>query len=83
MSKYPWNDHENETKRRELNRRIFLIILETLQYLAGQEFDVRGDDDDESNFIQLLRLQRHSLNSKISYQKRYKDILVMMFRMRL
>ena len=38
---------ENEKKYRELNRRIFLTILETL----------RGDDDDESNFFQFLRLQ--------------------------
>ena len=48
---------ENEKKRRKLNRRIFLTILETLQYLARQGLAVRGDDDDESNFIQLLRLQ--------------------------
>ena len=48
---------ENQKKRRELNRRIFLTILETLQYLARQGLAVRGDDDNESNFIQLLRLQ--------------------------
>ena len=48
---------ENEKKRRELNRRIFLTILETLQYLARQGLVVRGNDEDESNFIQLLRLQ--------------------------
>ena len=42
---------KNEKKRRELNRRIFLTILETLQYLARQGLSVRGDDDDESNFI--------------------------------
>ena len=48
---------KNEKKRRELNRRIFLTILETFQYLARQGLAVRSDDDDESNFIQLLRLQ--------------------------
>ena len=48
---------ENEKKRRELNRRIFLTILEIFQYLSCQWLAVRGDDDDESNFIQLLRLQ--------------------------
>ena len=48
---------ENEKKYRELNRRIFLTILETLQYLSRQGLAVRGDDDDESNFIQLLKLQ--------------------------
>ena len=55
---------ENEKKRRELNRRVFLTILETLQYLARQRLVVRGNDDDESNFN-----QRHSLNSQIGYQK--------------
>ena len=48
---------ENEKKRRELNWRIFLTILETLQYLVRQGLAVRGDDDGRSNFIQLLRLQ--------------------------
>ena len=46
-----------EKKRRELNRRTFLTILETLQYLARQRLAVRGADDDKSNFIQPLRLQ--------------------------
>ena len=40
--------NENEKKCRELNRRIFLAILETLQYLARQGLAVRGDDDKES-----------------------------------
>ena len=48
---------ENEKKHRELNWRIFLTILETLQYLARQGLAVQGENDDESNFIQLLRLQ--------------------------
>ena len=48
---------ENEKKRRDLNRRIFLTILEALHNLARQELAVRGNDDGKSNFIQLLRLQ--------------------------
>ena len=48
---------KNEKKRRELNRRIFLTILETLQYLARQGLSVRGDDDDESNFISLTAIR--------------------------
>ena len=48
---------ENEKKRTELNRRIFLGILETLQYLTREGLAVQGDDGDKSNFIQLLRLQ--------------------------
>ena len=45
-----------EKKRRELDRRIFLTILGTFQYLARQRLAVPGNDDDESSFIQLLRL---------------------------
>ena len=48
---------ENEKKHMELNRRIFLTLLETWLYLARQGLAVRGYDDNESNFIQLLRLQ--------------------------
>ena len=48
---------ENEKKHRELNRRIFLTLLETWQYLTRQGLTVRGYDDNESSFIQLLRLQ--------------------------
>ena len=47
---------QNAKKRRELNRHIFLTILETLQYLALLGLAVQGDDDDESNFIQLRKL---------------------------
>ena len=45
---------ENEKKRKELNRHIFLGILETLQYLTREGLAVRGNDGDKS---QLLRLQ--------------------------
>ena len=48
---------ENEKKHRELNRRIFLTLLETWQYLTRQGLAVRGCDYNESNFIQLLGLQ--------------------------
>ena len=48
---------ENEKKRKELNRHIFLGILETLQYLTREGLAMRGNDGDKSNFIQLLRLQ--------------------------
>ena len=47
---------ENEKKRNEFNWRIFLTI-KTLQYLARQELALRGGDDDESNFIQHLKLK--------------------------
>ena len=57
MSKCPEMSDENEKKHRELNWRLFLTILETLQYLARQGLALQGENDDESNFIQLLRLQ--------------------------
>ena len=57
MSKCPEMSNENEKKHRELNWRTFLTILETLQYLARQGLAVQGENDDESNFIQFLRLQ--------------------------
>ena len=34
-----------------------LEMIETLQYLARQGLAVGSNDDNESNFIQLLRLQ--------------------------
>ena len=46
----------NEKKRRDLNWRIFLTILEILQFLARQGYTLRGDDDEESRFIQLPKL---------------------------
>ena len=51
---------------KELNWRIFLTILESLQYLARQELAVRDDDEDESNFIQRMRLQ----SKKFPYSKK-------------
>ena len=75
-----------EKKRMELNRRTFLTILETLQYLARQGLAVRGADDDKSNFLQALRLQSKKfpeLTDWLSKKKKQKDILVMKFKMRL
>jgi len=42
---------------REENRRCLAKIIESLQYLARQGIAFRGDDDKESNFIQLLKLR--------------------------
>jgi hypothetical protein len=44
------------TKTREQNRHCLARILESLKYLARQGLAFRGDDDKESNFIQLLNL---------------------------
>ena len=44
-------------KTMESNRTFFIKIIECLQYLARQGQAMQGDTDDESNFIQLLKLR--------------------------
>ena len=44
-------------KTMESNRICFIKFMECLQYLARQEQAMQGDTDDESNFIQLLKLR--------------------------
>lgn len=39
------------------NRRCLAKIIESLQYLTRQGIAIQGDDDKESNFIQLLQLR--------------------------
>lgn len=41
----------------ETNRFCLLKIIECLQYLARQAMPMQGDTDEESNFIQLLKLR--------------------------
>ena len=41
----------------ESNRICFIKVIECLQYLARQGQAMQGDTDDESNFIQLLKLR--------------------------
>lgn len=54
--------NENAKKLRIENRRCLAIIVESLQYLARQGIPVRGHDDDESNFIQLVKLRSKDVN---------------------
>ena len=49
--------NEATKKLRMNNRRCFVKILESLQFLARQGLSLRGDDDSNSNFIQLLKLR--------------------------
>ena len=44
-------------KTMESNRICFIKVIECLQYLARQGQAMQGDTDDESNFIQLLKLR--------------------------
>ena len=48
---------ETARKTREENRRCLAKIIESLQYLARQGTAVQGNDDKESNLIQLLKLR--------------------------
>ena len=45
------------TKTMATNRFCLLKIIECLQYLARQAMPMQGDTDEESNFIQLLKLR--------------------------
>lgn len=42
---------------RAQNRRCLAKIIESLQYLSRQGLAIRGDNDEESNFFQLLKLR--------------------------
>ena len=44
-------------KTMESNRICFIKVIECFQYLARQGQAMQGDTDDESNFIQLLKLR--------------------------
>ena len=44
---------------KSMNRKIFIKILQNIQYLVRQGIALRGHDDNESNFLQLFKLQGH------------------------
>ena len=44
-------------ERKTINRRCFAIIIESLHFLARQDVPIRGENYEDSNFIQLLRLR--------------------------
>ena len=47
----------DEASRKQFNRHCLMKIIETLQFMARQGLALRGSSDDEdSNFIQLLKL---------------------------
>ena len=51
-----FDNKENEAQK--LNRRCFMAILDSIQYLARQEIPLRGHGSDEdSNFFQLLMMK--------------------------
>ena len=44
-------------KEKQLNRKMLIIIIRSIKYLARQGLALRGHLSDEGNFIQLLKLQ--------------------------
>ena len=63
-----------EASRMELNRQCLMKIIETLQFIGRQGLALRGDSDDEdSNFIQLLKLRGKDVPDLIEWIKRKKN----------
>ena len=44
---------------KSMNRKMFIKILQHIQYLVRQGITLRGHDDNESNFLQLFKLWGH------------------------
>ena len=57
-------------KTMESNRICFIKVIESLQYLARQGMAMQGDTDDESNFIQLLKLRGKDLPLLLKWLER-------------
>ena len=51
---------------KEQNRKMLMTIVESLQFLARQSIAIRGHDDKESNFFQLLNLR--SCDNKVRHE---------------
>ena len=47
------------SEEKRLNGQMLMIILQNLQFLGRQGIALRGHDQDESNFIQLVKLRRY------------------------
>ena len=60
-------------KTMESNRICFIKVIECLQYIARQGLAMQGDTDDESNFIQLLKLRGKDRPLLIKWLERKED----------
>jgi len=60
-------------KTMESNCICFIKVIESLQYLARQGMAMQGDTDDESNFIQLLKLRGKDLLLLLKWLERKED----------
>jgi len=54
--------NKNSQKHREDNRRCLAVIIESLQYLARQGIPIRGHNDSDSNFVQLVKLRARDVS---------------------
>ena len=62
--------NESTASQVELNRRCFVKIVETLQFLARQGLALRWDNsDDDSNLIQTLKLRAKGISLLTDWMK--------------
>ena len=54
--------NKNFQKLREENRQCLAVIIESLQYLARQGILIRGHNDNEWKFVQLVKLCARNLS---------------------
>ena len=47
------------SEEKKLNGRMLIKILQNLQFLGRQGLALRGHNQDDSNFIQLMKLRSH------------------------
>ena len=57
----------------ESNRICFIKVIECLQYLTRQGRAMQGDTDDESNFVQLLKLRGKDQPLLLKWLRRKED----------
>ena len=62
------HDHGKST-----NRKVFLKILQNIQFLARQGIALRGHDDKESNFLQLFKLRGCDNDDMSNWQEKKRD----------
>ncbi|XP_044171557.1 uncharacterized protein LOC122955884 [Acropora millepora] len=69
-----WENPSDAAKKTiESNRICFIKVIECSQYLARQGQVMQGDTDDESNFIQLLKLRGKDQPSLLKWLERKED----------
>ena len=61
------NEHRQE---KAMNRKMFMMILQTLSFLARQGLAIRGHGDENSNFHQLLLLRSTDCQDIIDWLKK-------------